>query len=87
MSDHPLGRIVCEATGPVLRIGIDRVAKRNGFTPVMLRELSAAYTRLEDEPGFRVGVLHALGEHFTAGLDLPSMAESMQRGERMCPDG
>ncbi len=42
MSDHPLGRIVCEATGPVLRIGIDRVAKRNGFTPVMLRELSAA---------------------------------------------
>ncbi len=87
MSDHPLGRIVCEATGPVLRIGIDRVAKRNGFTPVMLRELSAAYTRLEDEPGLRVGVLHALGEHFTAGLDLPSMAESMQRGERMCPDG
>jgi len=69
------------------RIGIDRVAKRNGFTPVMLRELSAAYTRLEDEPGLRVGVLYALGEHFTAGLDLPSMAESMQRGERMCPDG
>ena len=87
MSDHPLGRIVCEATGPVLRIGIDRVAKRNGFTPVMLRELSAAYTRLEDEPGLRVGVLYALGEHFTAGLDLPSMAESMQRGERMFPDG
>ena len=87
MSDNPQGRIVCEVRGAILCIGIDRVAKRNGFTPVMLRELSAAYTRLEDEPGLRVGVLHALGEHFTAGLDLPSMAESMQRGERMCPDG
>jgi len=53
----------------------------------MLRELSAAYTRLEDEPSLRVGVLHALGEHLTAGLDLPSMAKSMQRGERMSPDG
>ena len=87
MSDNPQGRIVCEVRGAILCIGIDRVAKRNGFTPVMLRELSAAYTRLEDEPGLRVGVLHALGEHFTAGLDLPSMAESMQRGERMYPDG
>ena len=87
MSDHPQGRIICEVRGPVLLIGIDRVAKRNGFTPVMLRELSAAYTRLEDDAALRVGVLHALGEHFTAGLDLPSMAEFMQRGERMTPDG
>ncbi len=87
MSDLSQGRIVCEVRGPILLIGIDRVSKRNGFTPVMLRELSAAYTRLEDDAALRVGVLHALGDHFTAGLDLPSMAESMQRGERMSPDG
>jgi enoyl-CoA hydratase/carnithine racemase len=87
MSDHPLGRIVCEATGPVLRIGIDRVAKRNGFTPVMLRELSAAYTRLEDEAELRVGVLSAEGAHFTAGLDLPTIAPLMQRGEKSVPLG
>ena len=44
MSDHAEGRIVCEVQGTVLLIGIDRVAKRNGFTPKMFRELGEAYT-------------------------------------------
>jgi enoyl-CoA hydratase len=76
----PEGRIVCEQRGHILLIGIDRPAKRNGFTPPMLRALSDAYTRLDDDPALRVGLLHALGAHFTAGLDLPSFAPLMQRG-------
>ncbi|MBC7704812.1 MAG: enoyl-CoA hydratase, partial [Rhodoferax sp.] len=72
------GAIRCSVQGTVLLIGIDRPAKRNGFTPTMLREVGQAYTRLDDDPALRVGVLHALGSHFTAGLDLPSFAPLMR---------
>ncbi len=83
----PEGRIVTEQRGRLLMIGIDRPAKRNGFTPAMLGALAAAYTRLDDDEGLRVGVLHAVGAHFTAGLDLPSFAPLMQRGEKAVADG
>ena len=81
------GTIRCSVQGTVLLIGIDRPAKRNGFTPTMLRELGQAYTRLDDDPALRVGVLHALGAHFTAGLDLPSFAPLMRSGQKAVPMG
>ena len=81
------GRIDCEVRGHVLLICINRPAKRNGFTARMFRDLAEAYTRLDDDPALRVGVLHAAGDHFTAGLDLPSVAPMMRRGERAVPDG
>ena len=84
---HPDGSIDCEVRDTVLLIGINRPAKRNGFTPKMYRELGEAYTRLDDDPALRVGVLHALGDHFTAGLDLPTIAPLMQRGEKAVPLG
>jgi len=83
----PEGTIRTERRGALFLIGIDRPAKYNGFTPRMFLELAQAYTRLEDEDGLRVGVLHAFGPHFTAGLDLPLMAPLMQRGERSVPVG
>ncbi len=83
----PEGQIVTEARDGVLLIGIDRPAKRNGFTPRMFRELGEAYTRLDDDPTLRVGVLHAMGDHFTAGLDLPTIAPLMRRGEKAVPLG
>jgi enoyl-CoA hydratase len=79
------GTITTERRGPLLLIGINRPAKRNGFTPRMFRELAEAYTLLEDEPALRVGVLFAHGDHFTAGLDLPTIAPSMQKGEKLWP--
>lgn len=84
---HPEGSIDTEVRGSVLLIGINRPNKRNGFTPKMYRELGLAYTRLDDEPALRVGVLHAFGDHFTAGLDLPTIAPLMQRGEKAVPLG
>lgn len=83
----PEGSIHCEVRGELLLIGINRPAKYNGFTPRMFHELAAAYTRLDDEPALRVGVLHAFGRHFTAGLDLPTIAPSMQRGEKLMRPG
>jgi enoyl-CoA hydratase/carnithine racemase len=84
---HPEGSIDTDVLGSVLLIGINRPAKLNGFTPKMFRELGEAYTRLDDDPDLRVGVLHAMGEHFTAGLDLPTIAPLMQRGEKAVPLG
>ena len=84
---HPEGSIDLEVRDGVLLIGINRPNKRNGFTPKMYRELGEAYTRLDDDPTLRVGVLHAMGDHFTAGLDLPTIAPLMQRGEKAVPLG
>jgi enoyl-CoA hydratase len=78
----PEGTITTERRGALLLIGINRPAKRNGFTPRMYRELAEAYTLLDDDAALRVGVLHAHGDHFTAGLDLPTIAPLMQRGEK-----
>ena len=81
------GCITCEQRGPVLLIGMNRPAKLNGFTPAMFRQLGEAYTRLDDDPDLRAGVLHAFGPHFTAGLDLPTLAPLMRRGEKAIPPG
>lgn len=86
-SPPPEGCISCEVRGHVLLIGINRPAKRNGWTPAMFLQLAQAYTRLDDEPELRVGLLHAFGEHFTAGLDLPVIAEFMKTGQKVIPPG
>ncbi|MGC4012896.1 MAG: crotonase/enoyl-CoA hydratase family protein [Luteolibacter sp.] len=83
----PEGCISSEVRGHLLLIGINRPAKRNGFTPRMFRELGEAYTRLDEDPALRVGVLHAFGDHFTAGLDLPTIAPLMKKGEKAIPLG
>ena len=83
----PEGNIDTQVIGHVLLIGINRPAKRNGWTPPMFRQLAEAYTRLDDDPQLRVGVLHAFGDHFTAGLDLPAVSAYMQRGEKAIPEG
>jgi enoyl-CoA hydratase/carnithine racemase len=64
------GRIVAERRGRLFLIAVDRPAKYNGFTPEMLRALAAAYDEYERDPGLWCAVLHATGEHFTAGLQL-----------------
>ena len=83
--DH--GCIDTQVVGNILLIGINRPAKRNGWTPVMFRQLAEAYTRLDDEPGLRIGVLHAFGEHFTAGLDMPAIQAHLESGEAVIPEG
>jgi enoyl-CoA hydratase/carnithine racemase len=87
LDHHPEGSIDTDVQDHVLLIGINRSAKRNGFTPKMFRELGEAYTRLDDSPALRVGVLFAKGDHFTAGLDLPSIAPLMRSGQKAVPLG
>jgi enoyl-CoA hydratase len=82
---HPEGEILTERRQHLFLIGVNRPAKLNGFTPKMTRELAQAYTELEDDATLRCGILYGAGNHFTAGLDLPSMAPLMKRGESSMP--
>jgi enoyl-CoA hydratase/carnithine racemase len=73
-------RVLVEQDGAVLRIGLNRPEKRNAADRALLRELAAAYTRLERDDSLRVGLLYAEGEHFTGGLDLADVGESLASG-------
>jgi enoyl-CoA hydratase/carnithine racemase len=83
MSDATL---TLETRGHVLLVGLNRPAKRNAFNLQMLRELSAAYTRLEDDPALRCLVLFAHGDHFTAGLDLAEVGPHVAGGGGLLVD-
>jgi enoyl-CoA hydratase len=81
------GQIKLERKGHVLLIGLDRAAKRNAFDLPLWNGLCQAYGELERDGELRVGVLHALGEHFTGGLDLPQWGAMFQSGKFAIPDG
>lgn len=65
------GQVRTERVGRILKIIIDNPTKKNAFVPEMMQQLSAALTDLERDPELWVGVLCAVGENFTAGLDMP----------------
>jgi enoyl-CoA hydratase/carnithine racemase len=65
----------------VLLIGLNRPEKRNAADFDLLNQLALAYGELERDPELRVGLVHAVGEHFTAGLDLADL------GPRIGQDG
>ncbi|MEN9751809.1 MAG: hypothetical protein RLZZ600_856 [Actinomycetota bacterium] len=56
--------------GHVLHIELNRPEKRNAATVEMLQQLALAFGRLDTDPELRVGVVSAVGDHFTGGLDL-----------------
>jgi enoyl-CoA hydratase len=66
----PEGRIRVHIEDRLCTITIDRPAKYNGFTPEMLEQLAAAYTKFERDDDLWCAVLDAEGPHFTAGLEL-----------------
>jgi len=82
-----VGRIALERRGHVLMMGLDRAAKRNAFDLALWNELCLAYGELDRDPALRVGVLHAHGDHFTGGLDLPQWAPVFASGAFHIPDG
>ena len=67
-------QLTYELDGPLAVIGLNRPAKRNALSDLLISELQAAVLRAGREA--RVGVLHGHGEHFSAGLDL---AEQLER--------
>jgi len=74
------GTVQLERRGHVLLIGLDRPAKRNAFDLPLWDALCRAYAELDRDADLRVGVLHAKGDHFTGGLDLPQWATAFNSG-------
>ncbi|MCI0158500.1 crotonase/enoyl-CoA hydratase family protein [Leifsonia shinshuensis] len=74
-------RILTERRGHVLLIGLNRPEKRNAADFELLTGLAEAYGELERDPDIRAGLVYAVGDHFTGGLDLADV------GPRVGPDG
>lgn len=72
------GSISTEVRGNVFLIGLNRPEKYNGYTPTMAKQLVEAFTRLDEDDSLWVGLIHAHGDHFTAGLDLPKWTNAME---------
>jgi enoyl-CoA hydratase/carnithine racemase len=80
MSQRTSRRVSCEKRGHIMRIGLDRAAKRNAFDLDMLNDLCLAYGEYEHDSEARVALIFAHGEHFTAGLDLANVAAQFAAG-------
>ena len=74
-------KIITERRGHILLIGLNRPEKRNAADFDLLSRLADAYGELERDPELRVGLVHGVGDHFTAGLDLADL------GPRIGADG
>jgi enoyl-CoA hydratase/carnithine racemase len=75
-----MSNLTIERRGHLFLIGLNRVAKRNAFDPVMFHELAAALGEYDRDADLRCAVIFAHGEHFTGGIDLAQYSERMQAG-------
>ena len=83
MSEISAGTVDTEVDDGVFLIALNRPEKRNALTPEMREQLVEAYLRLDQDDALRVGVLHARGPQFTAGIDLPRFAPLLASGEHL----
>lgn len=81
-------RVITQRRGHVFLIGLNRPQKRNAADFEMLQQLSLAYGELENDPELWVGLVYAVGDHFTGGLDLADVGPRIGAdGLAMVPDG
>jgi len=65
----------------ILLIEIDRPKKYNAMNQEMYHQLAQAYFRLDADDNARVGLLYAVGPHFTSGLELTDWAGTFDIGK------
>jgi len=65
--------LVVDTVGSVLTIGLNRAQKRNALNDGLMAALKDCFTSLPDE--IRAVVIHGIGDHFSAGLDLSELRE------------
>ena len=80
--------ISVERRGHLLLVGLNRPEKRNAMNVEMFVDIGRAYAQLDRDDDLRCGILHAHGDHFTAGLDLAEWAPVFAGGQMpIAPDG
>jgi enoyl-CoA hydratase/carnithine racemase len=65
--------LVIDTVGSVLTIGLNRAKKRNALNDGLIAALQQCFTDLPSE--IRAVVIHGIGDHFSAGLDLSELRE------------
>ena len=65
--------LALNASGRVLTIGLNRPAKRNALNDGIILELERTFATLPEAIG--AVVIHGVGAHFSAGLDLSELSE------------
>jgi len=78
-----MAKIVTEKRGHLLLVGVNRPEKMNAFDVEMLEAFAHAFGEMERDDDVRCGVVHASGEHFTAGLDLANVAPRVMDGKML----
>jgi enoyl-CoA hydratase/carnithine racemase len=71
--------VLFESRDGVAIITLNRPEARNAMNREMAEAMASALDEFEDEPGFRVAVLTAVGPVFCAGMDLKAFAASGER--------
>src|SRR5215475_13750988 len=62
-----------ETRGAVLTIGLNRPAKRNALNDGIILAIGDCFANLPDD--IEAVVIHAVGDHFSSGLDLSELSE------------
>jgi enoyl-CoA hydratase/carnithine racemase len=69
----PFALLSVERAGAVLTIGLNRPAKRNALNDGIILEIQQVFSSIPDD--VRAIVVHGIGAHFSAGLDLSELTE------------
>ena len=67
------GTLAIEQRGPVLVVGLDRTHKRNAINDETIAALDECFSNLSSD--VKAVVIHGVGPHFSAGLDLSEISE------------
>ncbi len=73
-------KVTIDRDGQLLLIGVNRPEANNLWDLDVIQTVSGAYKTLADDDELRVGVVYGHGKHFTAGLDLLSVAPLVASG-------
>lgn len=75
-----MSHVETRAEGHVLVIHINRPEKYNALSVEIYHALGRALARLEQDESLRVGLIHAAGRNFTAGIELDQWAPIFREG-------
>jgi enoyl-CoA hydratase len=80
--------VLVSSTGHIRHLQLNRAEKMNAANRQMLSELSLAYAEADRDDNVRVVVVSAVGDHFTAGLDLGDvLGTATESGLALTPQG
>lgn len=83
-----MSHIKLSKSGHVLEIKVDRAEKLNALSPEMYNDLCLALGELDRSDDLRVGLVHAEGRHFSAGIELDKWGPIFAGGTGFrVPDG